>query len=254
MKSLAEGRTVANAQLGLLVRHIHRLHRGEQAGGDGDAQLLARFVTGHDEEAFEALVRRHGPMVLGVCRRLLGDAHAAEDAFQATFLVLVRRAVTLDRPELLGNWLHGVAARVAREARARTVRRRTQERQAQTMARPEAEPLAEAAWADIRPILDEELGQLPEKYRLALVLCYLEGKTHEETAQSLGIPVGSVSWRLSRGRELLRQRLTRRGVALSGSVLAAVLSDGRLWAAVPAPLVATTVRCGLLLAAGKPAG
>jgi RNA polymerase sigma factor (sigma-70 family) len=244
---------VANAQLGLLVRHIHRLHRGEQAGGDGDAQLLARFVTGHDEEAFEALVRRHGPMVLGVCRRLLGDAHAAEDAFQATFLVLVRRAATLDRPELLGNWLHGVAARVAREARARTARRRTQERQAQTMARPRAEPQAEAAWVDLRPVLDEELGQLPEKYRLALVLCYLEGKTHEDAARALGIPVGSVSWRLSRGRELLRQRLTRRGVALTASVLAAVLSDGRLWAAVPAPLVATTVRSGLLLTAGKAA-
>src|SRR5262249_9023560 len=131
-QGLAEGRTVANAQLGLLLRHIHRLHRAEQTAGDGDAELLARFITRHDEDAFDALVRRHGPMVLGVCRRLLGDAHAAEDAFQATFLVLVRRAATLDRPELLGNWLHGVAARVAREARARTARRRTQERQAQT--------------------------------------------------------------------------------------------------------------------------
>src|SRR5262249_53537960 len=192
-------------------RHIHSLQQRE-APAEEDAGLLARFVACRDEDAFTSLVRRHGPMVLGVCRRILGDT-AAEDAFQATFLVLVRRAASLDRPELLGNWLYGVASRVAREARSREARRRARERQAQAMARPEAGPAPEPVWADLRPVLDEELGQLPEKYRQALVLCYLEGRTHEEAARALGIPIGSVSWRRSRGPAPLAPRLTPRGSA-----------------------------------------
>src|SRR5262245_12621841 len=140
--------------------------------GPTDGDLLHRFVTQHDEGAFTALVRRHGPMVLGVCRRVLGDAHDAEDAFQATFLVLVRKAGRLARPALLGSWLYGVAHRTALEAKARAARRRAKESQVEP-ARPE-EPTPDVVWADLRPVLDEEVSRLPEKYRSAFVLCHLQ--------------------------------------------------------------------------------
>src|SRR5216683_2245517 len=139
-----------------------------------DGQLLDRFVTARDEEAFATLVRRHGPMVLGVCRRLLEDAHEAEDALQATFLVLIRKARWIGRPESLGPWLHGVAFRCAAQAR-HAAQRRAREREATAM--PYSNPTVEAAWRDLREVLDEELGRLSQKYRAPLVLVYLEGKT-----------------------------------------------------------------------------
>jgi RNA polymerase sigma factor (sigma-70 family) len=225
-------------QLGAVLHRLHRLTRAEEPS---DAQLLERFTAG-DEQAFELLVRRHGPMVLGVCRRVLRHAADADDAFQATFLVLMRRAATLHTPSLLGNWLYGVAYRTAAEARKRAVRTRGGEREAQDMAQPD--PTAEAAWRELRGLLDEELSALPDKYRAPLVLCYLEGLTHREAAQALGISSGSMSTRLGRARELLRQRLTQRGVALSAAALAVALAAGDARALVPATLVETTVKVG----------
>src|SRR5262249_42961899 len=145
-------------------------------GGMTDGQLLECFLTRRDEAAFAALVRRHGPMVLGVCRRMLHNPHDAEDAFQATFPVLGRKAATIARRELLGNWLYGVAYRTALDARAAAARRRVREKQVSEMPEPEASA-SEDVWRDLRPLLDEELSRLPDKYRVPVVLCDLEGRT-----------------------------------------------------------------------------
>jgi RNA polymerase sigma factor (sigma-70 family) len=180
---------------------------------------------------------------------LANDADAA-DAFQATFLVLARKAASIRKRESLGSWLHGVAYRLARKARVEAARRRAHERQVEPM--PPSDPMADVVWRDLRPILDEELDKLAEKYRAPLVLCYLEGKTHEEAAQQLGWTNGTVCGRLFRARQLLRQRLTRRGLALSAGVLTTVLSQHAL-AAVPATLTVPTLKAGLLVAGGQTA-
>ncbi len=230
-----------------VIRHLH----GLAGPGDGpsDGQLLERFVATRDEAAFAALVRRHGPMVLGVCRRVLQNAHDAEDAFQATFLVLVRKAGSLRRPELLPNWLYGVAYRTALAARSAAARRRVKERH---MARPEA--LEETVREDLRPLLDQELSRLPDAYRAAVVLCDLEGKSRKEAAAQLGWPEGTVAGRLARARGLLAGRLARRGVTVSGAALAATLARETARAALPAPLVSSTVQAARLFAAGSAAG
>ena len=231
---------------------LMRFLRGLAAHGGGDAadgQLLHRFATRHDEAAFAALVGRHGPVVWGVCRRVLRDPNDAEDAFQATFLVLARKAASVARPDLLGNWLYGVACRTAREARARAARRRAKERQAAAVAA--ADPAADVDWADLRPVLDEEIGALPAKYRVPFVLCYLEGRTNEEAARLLGCPKGTVLSRLAWARERLRHRLTRRGLALGAGLLATRLAHNAAPAAVPAPLVCSTVEAATSVAAGK---
>jgi RNA polymerase sigma-70 factor (ECF subfamily) len=175
--------------------------------------LLEWFVAGQDEEAFAALVRRYGPLVQGVCRRVLHDWDDAQDAFQATFLVLARKAASLAKPEALGNWLYGVAYRTAVKAKARAARRRETERQAASLPRPD--PSLDRARHELREVLDEELSRLPEKYRAPLVLCYLEGKTNQEAARQLGCPAGSMSGRLARGRELLGERLAAREKGLA---------------------------------------
>jgi RNA polymerase sigma factor (sigma-70 family) len=204
-----------------------------------DRHLLERFVTARDEEAFAALVRRHGPMVFGACRRLLHDDHEAEDAFQATFLVLAHKARSVGRPESLGPWLHGVAYRTAARAR-QAARRRAREREATAM--PDGGPEVEAAWRELRQVLDEELGRLALKYRAPLVLFYLEGKSTEEVARQLACPKGTVLSRLARGRERLRLRLVRRGVAPAVGLLAGVLAAKAAPAAVPAALALATVK------------
>lgn len=231
---------------GRMTRSAHRdldtLFQIGVVGGLSDGQLLERFAArreGAGEAAFEEVVRRHGPMVLGVCRRLLGDRPEADDAFQATFLVLALKADSVRKRESLGPWLHGVAARVAR--RARQVERGRKE----VPLAPEDPPASDAtepAAAELRLILDEELGRLPEKYRRPVVLCYLEGQTQEEAAQSLGWTKGTVSGRLARAKDLLRERLTRRGLAPTASVLAACLVPETASAAVPAALVRPTIR------------
>jgi RNA polymerase sigma factor (sigma-70 family) len=216
-----------------------------------DADLLRRFACGQDEGAFAALLGRHGPMVLGVCERVLRNRHDAEDACQATFLVLARKARRVDRPELLGNWLYGVAFRTARKARARVAERRAKERRAVRALAEDAK--ADVVWADLRPVLDEEVSRLPDKFRLPFVLCYLQGRTNAQAAQALGCPKGTVLSRLATARERLRSRLTRRGVVLSAGLLAAALSEGIVSAAIPAALATSTAQAALGIAAGQAA-
>ena len=189
-------------------------------GDLSDGQLLERFTTGHREAAelaFHSLVERHGPMVLRVCRRLLDDPNDAEDAFQATFLVLLRRARAIRDRGSVAAWLHGVAARVATRARVESARRKRIERQG---IRPTIGRNDDPDRLDLETLIDVELARLPEKYRRPVVLCYLEGLTHEGAAARLGWPVGTVRGRLSRARDLLRSRLTRRGVTASAALAA----------------------------------
>jgi RNA polymerase sigma factor (sigma-70 family) len=237
-----------------LADFLKRLRGGCAARGLGertDEQLLERFVVCQDESAFEAVVQRHGPMVLGVCRHLLADAHDVEDAFQATFLVLVSKAPSIRTRTLLANWLYRVAYRVALRARVNAARRRVRHTQGVEMSA--AEPDAEGIEPELRPILYEELNRLPDKYRVPIVLCYLQGKTNEEAARHLAWPVGTVKGRLTRARELLRSRLTRRGLALSAGTLTAVLSPMAAQAVVPSALLESTIRAALLVAAGHAA-
>jgi RNA polymerase sigma factor (sigma-70 family) len=236
---------------GDVLRSIRRIVGGESGAGLADRELLHAFAARRDGEAFAALVRRHGPMVLGVCRRLLPDANDVEDAFQATFLVLVQKAGALRRPELLGNWLYGVACRVAGHARAEAARRRAHERRAGEAPRPV--PADRAALGDLRDVLDQELERLPERYRTPVVLCYLEGKTNDEAAGELGWSRGTLAGRLHRARGLLRARLGRRGYAPPEVVLPAVLPRDLAAPPVPPALASSAVRVGLLVAAGSPA-
>src|SRR5262245_58582493 len=231
---------MADRQPHLVFRFLRALWVPAGAADATDGQLLERFVARRDEGAFAALVRRHGPMVLAVCRRVLRDEDAAEDAFQATFLVLARRAGSVGRPGLLGNWLYGVACRTALKARAGAARRRAREGPLVDVPAGEAPP--EALRQELRGVLDEELGRLPEKYRVPLVLCYLDGMSHEEAARVLGCPRETVSTRVARGREWLRGRLTRRGLALGAALFAAALAEGAAPAAVPETLGSFTVK------------
>jgi RNA polymerase sigma factor (sigma-70 family) len=204
-----------------------------------DAELLRGFVRRRDEAAFAALVQRHGPTVLTACRRVLRNEHDAEDAFQATFLVLARKAGSVGRPELLGNWLYGVAFRVAMKARSEAARRRAKEAVARS--KPFDDGPDAAAWSDVAPVLDEEVNRLPERYRLPFVLCHLQGKTNDEAARLLGCPKGTVLSRLSTAREKLRSRLVRRGVVLSAALVTAA----------PSLLMGSTVQAALAGAAGQ---
>ncbi|MBI3865261.1 MAG: sigma-70 family RNA polymerase sigma factor [Planctomycetia bacterium] len=205
-----------------------------------DAELLTQFSAARDEGAFSELVRRHGPLVLGVCRRILGDVHAADDVFQAVFLVLARKAGSIKKPELLANWLYGVACRIARKARTRTIRNVNRERCAVSM--PMTEERLELEWAELKQALDEEVSRLPEKYRAPLVLCYFQGQTNAQAAAQLGWPLGSMSERLAQAREMLRTRLNRRGMRLTTALLAILLTQKAASAAVSTTLVATTVK------------
>jgi RNA polymerase sigma factor (sigma-70 family) len=232
-----------------LKRVLDQLHCLD-GGGLSDAQLLGRFLDGRDEAAFAALVRRHGSMVLGVCRRILGHAHDAEDAFQATFLVLVRRAASLVKREAVASFLYGVAYRTALEARAAAARRHARERQVDEMPHPEVTPQEIQDW---RPLLDRELNALPQKYKGPVILCDLEGKTRREAARQLGVSEGTLSSRLARARCLLARRLVKHGVALSGGALAVALSESTATAAVPAAWMSSTIKAAALVAAGQAA-
>jgi RNA polymerase sigma factor (sigma-70 family) len=214
-----------------------------------DGQLLTSFREHRDGAAVAALVRRHGPMVWGVCRRMLRGHQDAEDAFQATFLVLVQKAATLSDPEMVGNWLYGVAHQTAVRMRALAARRAVRERQVAVM--PEPTAAAQHVWDDLAPILDEELARLPPKYRALLVLCQLEGKTLKEVAGQLAIPLGTVASRLATARAMLARRLSRRGIVVSGALLGAVLSSPAASAGVPAPVVSSTIGTATLLAVGQ---
>jgi RNA polymerase sigma factor (sigma-70 family) len=226
------------------------LFREGTLGSLSDAQLLERFLASGAAAgaAFDVLMTRRGPMVLGVCRRILRDVHAAEDSFQATFLVLVRRAGAIRRRESLGPWLHGVARRVA--LRARTAALVRQEREARAAIDP-ATALAEPVADDLGPALHAEIVRLPEKYRAPIVLCYLDGRTIDEASRQLGWPAGTVGGRLARARARLRDRLVQRGLVAPAALFAAPAPDAASVVAVPRALARSTHDAALQLAAGR---
>jgi RNA polymerase sigma factor (sigma-70 family) len=226
-----------NPGIGLLFEGLSAL----DAEGKTDGQLLEQFLAQRDQLAFAALVRRHGPMVLGVCRRILGNLADADDAFQAVFIVLVQKAAFLTSRAVVGDWLHGVARRIASKAKAATAGRRAKER---TMARPVVQ--ATEIRNDWLPLLDEELSRLALKYRLPILLCDLEGKTRQEAARQLGWPPGTVAGRLARGRALLAKRLLRRA-----QIFAGVSTASTAWADLPPRLVHSTLHAATAVAAGK---
>jgi RNA polymerase sigma factor (sigma-70 family) len=214
-----------------------------------DRQLLGQFVAAGEEAPFAVLVDRHGPLVLGLCRRLLQDAHDAEDAFQATFFTLARKAASIRNPEALASWLYGVAYRSALKLKREAVRDR--EAQTPTPDSTTADPVAEVSWRELRQVIDEELGRLPSKYRASFLLCQLEGKTQAEAARELGWHRGTLKRRVERARDLLRARLHQRGLTLTAGLLALVLAPPAASATLPAGLVERTVREAGFVAAGK---
>lgn len=232
-------------------RPVPASSKGRSTGVLTDGQLLGRFAASGEEAAFAELVRRHGPMVLRVCQRVLGHAADAEDAFQATFIVLARKAKSIRRPELLGNWLYGVAYRVARKLGTGARRRQSRERHLVDVVANQGSRDADLAWQDVQPVLDEEVNRLPDKYRVPLVLCCLEGQTNAQVADGLHCSERTVERRLADARELLRQRLTRRGLAVTGAVLAAALAPNAAAAAVPATLATTAIQAAGVAVAGK---
>jgi RNA polymerase sigma factor (sigma-70 family) len=216
-----------------------------------DGELLDEYVSRRNEAALAVLVCRHGPMVWGVCRRILRDHHDAEDAFQATFLVLVRRAASVVPRELVANWLYGVAHQTALKARATAAKRGRRETQVPVMPEPaRAEPDGSP---DLRPLLDQEVSRLPTKYRAVLVLCDLEGKTRKDVARQLDCPEGTVGGRLARARDMLAKRLARHGLTLTAGVLAAVLSQNVAGAGVPPAVASATINAVCLVATGQSA-
>jgi C-terminal peptidase prc len=231
-----------------VLQHLRRLAGGAAADEASDRQLLERFAAGHDEDAFAALVRRHGPLVWGACRRRLRHVQDAEDCFQATFLVLARKAGSVRWHDSVAGWLHAVASRVAAETRARNARRRAHERTG--LAPAEDPPAPEPAGRELCTLLDEELRGLPDRYRAPLLLCYLEGRTTDQAARQLGWSLRTLERRLAEGRERLRSRLTRRGLTLSGVLLTAALSEGAGRGALPAGLADATTRAAVSLPAG----
>jgi RNA polymerase sigma factor (sigma-70 family) len=240
---------MATGQMNDLIQRMRRAALLQVGIGQSDGQLLEDYISRRDEAALAVLVRRHGPMVWGVCRRVLADYHDAEDAFQATFLVFVRKAASVKPRAMLANWLYGVAHQTALNVRTRAAKRKGREK---TMAKvPEQTATDERLWQDLHRVLDEELSRLPDTYRLVVVLCDLEGKTRKEVAQQLSCREGTVAGRLARARQMLARRLTQRGVVLSGSALAALLLQSAASADVPGAVVSATIGAANLFAAGK---
>src|SRR6516225_11420136 len=232
-----------------LTRYLCNLASTTKLRDVSDHDLMKQFVAGRDDTALTALVRRHGPMVYHLCRRVLRNEQDAEDAFQATFMVLARKAHTLRSQEGVGNWLYGVAYRTALKARTAAAARRSRQ-EAAAPVRDVAGPLAELTVHEAQTIVDQELARLPDKYRAPLVLCCLEGLTRDEAAQQLGWSVSLLKSRLEQGRELLRGRLTRRGVSLAGGFLSVGMLGTSAQAAVPAVLAETTLKAAALVAVG----
>ena len=242
---------MSNIARALPSREFHFLFSEGAVTGLADSELLRRFTGCRDsagELAFATLIARHGPMVLNVCRRMLQNPADAEDAFQATFLILVRRAGMIDLERSLGPWLYTVTVRVARRTQAITARRKHEpldEATIQETSRPNS--VTDHA---LRMTIDEMLARLPQKYRSAIVLCYLEGMTHEEAASRLQCPVGTIRSRLARGRALLKDRLARAGLAGPSAPFADGEAAG-IRTVVPVPLIETTARTASRLAQGQ---
>ena len=234
-----------------VVRDLRTLFVSGTIGGLTDVQLLERYLGGNDEGAFEALMARHGAMVWGVCKRLLGNHQDAEDAFQATFLILARKAASVHPRDLLANWLYGVAYRTALKARATRLKRDARERTVDPLPEPFNVPKRDGH--DLSDQLDRELTRLPEKYRVPIILCDLEEKSHKDAAILLGWPIGTVSGRLSRGRTLLAKRLKREPLAPSASVTAFMISQSPLVTSLPYRLVESTSKAAGLIALGRSA-
>src|SRR5262245_32678318 len=211
---------------------------GEDRPDVPDAALLERFHASNDQAAFAVLVRRHGGMVLGVCRRVLRNPSDAEDASQATFLVLARRAAAVRRHPCVPGWLHEAARRTAGALRRQIARRRVHEHAAAGLADDPAPPDADPSWREVGALLDDELARLPDRHRLPLVLCYLQGLTRDEAARQLGWELDVFRGRLERGRDRLRSRLQRRGLTLSAGLAAGLLTDGPAMVAGPADSLA----------------
>jgi RNA polymerase sigma factor (sigma-70 family) len=236
-----------DGQMGVVIRHL----RNAATGIDGatDEHLLQRFAHHRDGLAFAALVERHGPMVMGVCRRILRDPQDADDAFQATFLILVHKTRSITRPQALASWLYHTALRTALRAKTRRDHRRNQESVLDDL--PAAEATEDLAWHELRSALDEEVSRLPRKYRDAIVSCYFQEKTYAEAAENLGLAAGTVSSRLARARDILRKRLLHRGLTLSAGLLITLLSRAALAAVVRDPLRETTTAAAVRLATGQ---
>jgi RNA polymerase sigma factor (sigma-70 family) len=252
---------MATAQLGTVMQYIKELATGRASRQRTDRQLLDEFVSHRDEGAFACLVERHGPMVLRVSRRVLRHEHDAEDAFQAAFLVLARQAGSIRRREALGSWLYGVAYRTAMKAKRSAARRRNHEtrfRRAEQRKLPGCSTRqltlpGSPTWDDVQSVLDEEVQRLPESFRSAFVLCVLDGKTVPAAATELGVKEGTLSWRVTAARRRLRQRLSGRGIQLSAVLAALSVLHGVGNAAIPHVLARSTIRFGLMVAAGKSA-
>jgi RNA polymerase sigma-70 factor (ECF subfamily) len=234
------------------LRDVKSLFGHGVLGDLSDEQLLDRFVTAEEglaEAAFALLMQRHGPMVFGVCKRVLNCRHEAEDAFQSTFLVLARKAGQIVRREGLSNWLYGVALRTAKDGRSRILRRRKRERHASELRLVHAP--SEDCLEDVRALLDEELARLPARFRTPVLLCELQSLSRQEAARHLGIPEGTLSSRLARAKVLLRERLTRRGLCLTGSPLATAMAREAGASLMPQELVEPTIRAATCVAAGE---
>jgi RNA polymerase sigma factor (sigma-70 family) len=246
---------MATSQRPLVIQYLRRTLRPPDAEGVADAELLERFVGQRDEAAFELLVWRHGGMVLSLCRRILHDAHEAEDAFQATFLALARKAGSIGRRESLSSWLHKVAYRMALTARAAAAKRTAREQPLFDLpaTAPDFDPSRVAAGRELCRLLDAAVNRLPAKQRAPFVLCHLEGKTNEQAAQQLGCPLGTVLSRLARARERLRRQLARQGVVLTGGAFALALVENTAAAAVSPALVGSITKAVTLVTAGQAA-
>jgi RNA polymerase sigma-70 factor (ECF subfamily) len=240
---------VKNSGMHAVVRELGTLLNEGAVGMLSDGELLGQFVKWPEGSAFEAIVERYGPLVWGVCRRVLRDHHDAEDAFQATFLVLARKAASVMPRDKLGHWLYGVAFQTAMKARAARAKRRARERQVGEMSKTKV--VTSEHPDELLSRLDREVTRLPEKYRVPIILCELQGLTHRQAADRLGWPVGTVSGRLSRARTLLASRLSRPGTPLSIGVLGGLLAHDVARAGVPPELVHSTAQAAILSTAGK---
>jgi RNA polymerase sigma factor (sigma-70 family) len=240
---------MAASSMAEFIQHLRGAMAAQDRAGLTDGQLLEQFLNRRDEVALTALVRRHGPMVWGVCRRVLGHHHDAEDAFQATFLVLLRKAATIVPREMVANWLYGVARQTALRAGATASRRKGRERLVADI--PEPAVLSEDPDGALNGLVDEELGRLPDKYRAVIVLCDLQGRTRQEAARQLRCPPGTVAGRLARARGMLAKRLARHGLAVPGAALAGWLSQEAARACVPTSLVGSVIQAAGVTAGGQ---
>src|SRR5262249_48938844 len=230
-----------------ILQLIRRVGEDPKVRDLPDRDLLERFQAQRDQAAFHTLLRRHGPMVLDVCRGVLGDSPDADDAFQATFLVLAQKAGSIRKGASLGSWLHGVAYRTALKARAQSAARQRHEVRAPVRQVAQADDLS---WREVRQVLHEELGGISERYREPLVLCYLEAATQQRAAARLGLAERTLQERLERGRELLRLRLVRRGLGPAAILAVAAWPAAAVAAAVSTPLADSTVKAAISVAAG----